>query len=663
MASIFLSYAREDRDFAKKLAHVLESAGHSVWWDSRIGGGEEFSAEIEAELDRSDIVVVAWSKESVKSRWVRDEAAVGGDRGLLVPVSVDGSLPAMGFRQFHTLDLTGWKGSGRDERTAELLSSVERRLNGKGKATAPTAMAAAKRSPAFPRGRPLWVMVAVLLLLAAAAAALMFQNSRSAQGVAKPTIALLPITTASPDPDLRALASQTRDSLAHTFSQSGLPLRLMNERPADSSSAADFIIAGDISRNGDSVLATVRLDETAHGATVFSHRFEAAGEDVRNLAERIGAQMAGNLANSVTMMVLDRRRPLDPALLADLLQGQDFTAGIENLQAYQNSKRVAANAPDVPIAQVTVAFNTSFVLPDLPRNERAATVAEARAAADRAMALNPGFGDTYATRCYLHSETRFARCEDSLRAGKKVDPDAPWLNTFLSHLLRNVGRFQESVELARLSYNRDVYVPTKIAWMLKSLEFTGANHAARELYEQGIRWWPEFKPMFFRNRLYGLLERGDFEAISKLEEEIGPELHPGYEGSAAVVAAVKERSASGVRKACPDAEDYFQNLVCMSAFAAVGDQDGAYAIADKLYPRRVGKTPEETERIWLEDPEGYAPAAFITSPAAASMRRDTRYIALAQRTGLLAYWRTGRRPDFCREQQPEPICRHFSKRA
>ena len=79
MGAIFLSYAREDRASAQNLARVLESAGHSVWWDRHLDGGEEFSAEIEAALGQSDVVVVAWSKESVKSRWVRDEAAVGGD--------------------------------------------------------------------------------------------------------------------------------------------------------------------------------------------------------------------------------------------------------------------------------------------------------------------------------------------------------------------------------------------------------------------------------------------------------------------------------------------------------------------------------------------------------------------------------------------------------
>ncbi len=110
MGAIFLSYAREDRGCAKKLAQVLEATGHDVWWDRRLDGGEEFSAEIEAALDKSDVVLVAWSKESVRSRWVRDEAAVGGDTGRLVPVSIGGSLPPMGFRQFHSLDLTDWRG-------------------------------------------------------------------------------------------------------------------------------------------------------------------------------------------------------------------------------------------------------------------------------------------------------------------------------------------------------------------------------------------------------------------------------------------------------------------------------------------------------------------------------------------------------------------------
>ena len=248
-----------------------------------------------------------------------------------------------------------------------------------------------------------------------------------------------------------------------------------------------------------------------------------------------------------------------------------------------------------------------------------------------------------------------AECEDRIRAARRIDPDTPFLNTFLSHLLRNTGRFDESMELARLAHTHDVYVPTKIAWMLKAMEFAGESNEARKLHQQGVRWWPEYKDMFFRNRLYGLLARGDFEAILQLERDMGPTTpQPGYTDSRALVAALRSKSVPAAKKACPDADGFFLNLRCMIALAIMGDQDGAYAIAAKLYPRRVGRTPAETERIWLDEPDSISPE-FITSPAAAPMRRDPRYLDLAQRLGLLAYWRTGRRPDFCRKD-PEPIC-------
>ena len=655
MGAIFLSYAREDRASAQNLARVLESAGHSVWWDRHLDGGEEFSAEIEAALGQSDVVVVAWSKESVKSRWVRDEAAVGGDSGRLVPVRIDGSRPPMGFRQFHTLDLTDWKGTKRDERTAELLHSVDRRLGAKGKDTRVAARVVKSTRPFLvPQGKLLWAFAAALLLVVAAAGGIIFQNFRKTQNASvNPTIALLPLTTASPDPDLRTLASEARDSLAHTFSQSGVPLRVLNGLPQDGRGAADFLISGDLSRNGDKVVATIRLDEAAHGVAIYSQRIEAGDDEVRELPERIGVQMAAKLADNDAMILLDRRHPLDPALIADML-AMEFLG--DQVQAYQTAKRLAAKAPNVQQVQLAVAFFTSFALGNLPREERAEAVAEARRAADRALALRPDYGDTYGTWCALHGDALLVECEDRLRAGRRVDPDAPWLNTFLSHHLRDVGRVDEATELARLSYSHDIYVPQKIAWLLRMLEYTGASTEAGELYEQGARWWPEYKILFFRDRLFGLIDRGDFDAILQLEHDVGAtKLMPGYQDSTSLVAAIKTKSIAGARRVCPKTAGFLVSVRCMIALAIVGDEDGAYWIADQLYPRRIGRTPAETERIWLDDPNGGGGTEFVTSPASAPMRRDPRYLALAERTGLLAYWRSGRPPDFCRKQ-PEPIC-------
>jgi hypothetical protein len=84
MATVFLSYARDDADHARLFAKALEVAGHSVWWDLDVRGGAQFSKAIEEALEAADVVVVLWSTNSVESAWVRDEASVGRDSGRLV---------------------------------------------------------------------------------------------------------------------------------------------------------------------------------------------------------------------------------------------------------------------------------------------------------------------------------------------------------------------------------------------------------------------------------------------------------------------------------------------------------------------------------------------------------------------------------------------------
>ncbi len=110
MADVFISYAREDRPFAARLAHHLEAGGRSVWWDREILPGKDFGELISGELAAAKAVVVIWSPHSASSRWVRDEASEGVERGVLVPVLVETAEPPIGYRQIHAVDLSGWAG-------------------------------------------------------------------------------------------------------------------------------------------------------------------------------------------------------------------------------------------------------------------------------------------------------------------------------------------------------------------------------------------------------------------------------------------------------------------------------------------------------------------------------------------------------------------------
>lgn len=112
MGNVFLSYARDDRPAADRLGAALLAAGHGVWWDRQLSGGSQFSKTIEQELDRADHVLVLWSRHSVQSPWVRDEAAYARDAGKLIPLSLDGGPSPLGFRQYHTVDASDWVNGG-----------------------------------------------------------------------------------------------------------------------------------------------------------------------------------------------------------------------------------------------------------------------------------------------------------------------------------------------------------------------------------------------------------------------------------------------------------------------------------------------------------------------------------------------------------------------
>ena len=137
MASVFLSYDHDDWARAAPLAAALESHGHSVWWDRQIHGGAEYNSAIETAVETSDAVVVLWSGNSVRSAWVRDEAGEGRDRGRLVPVLIEAVKPPMGFRQYQTLDLSGWTGGKRIPHLPELLLAIDKVAGGVPGAAAP----------------------------------------------------------------------------------------------------------------------------------------------------------------------------------------------------------------------------------------------------------------------------------------------------------------------------------------------------------------------------------------------------------------------------------------------------------------------------------------------------------------------------------------------
>jgi TIR domain len=121
---IFISYASEDRSRVRPLADALSGHGWSVWWDRQIQAGRTFDQVIAEALASARCVVVVWSRDSVASSWVREEADEGRKRGVLIPVLIDEVNPPLGFGRIQAARMIEWDGAPESEAFQKLAVDV-----------------------------------------------------------------------------------------------------------------------------------------------------------------------------------------------------------------------------------------------------------------------------------------------------------------------------------------------------------------------------------------------------------------------------------------------------------------------------------------------------------------------------------------------------------
>ena len=127
MADIFISYKREERESARRVAEALEAYGFSVWWDGDLLPGEQYRTVTLEILDTCRAAIVLWSARSAVSGWVLDEAQRAMSKGKLIPVRIEGFTDyPLGFGQLHAHDLAAWDGDPAATAFLPVVSAVER---------------------------------------------------------------------------------------------------------------------------------------------------------------------------------------------------------------------------------------------------------------------------------------------------------------------------------------------------------------------------------------------------------------------------------------------------------------------------------------------------------------------------------------------------------
>jgi len=299
--TLFLSYARDDEPYARRLATALEHRGYTIWWDALIEGGAAYSRSIAEALETADAVLVLWSARSIESDWVRDEAGQGRERHRLVPLSIDGSKPPLGFRQYQVIDISRWHG----RRNAPEIASIDRAIEavlGDGHST--------RAQPSVPMSRRTLMIggAAAGLALAGGGAWLAWDRGLFGGGSAPLTIAVLPFRNLSGDRSQDyfsdGLTDEVRTALTRIQSLkvlAGTSSEKAQEHGDDPKAvAADlgvgFLLSGSVQRAADTVRIAMDLVDGHTGFSRWSQSVDRKLTDIFAVQDDVTTHIVSALA-------------------------------------------------------------------------------------------------------------------------------------------------------------------------------------------------------------------------------------------------------------------------------------------------------------------------------------------------------------------------------
>jgi adenylate cyclase len=281
MADVFISYAREDAETARRFADAFRAAGCSVWWDDELRSGEVFDESIERALRDAKAVVVLWSKASVASRWVRAEATLADRNRTLVPVMIEPCERPIIFELTHTTDLTRWRGNGGDKGWLALTADVRRLID----------------AQAAPRIKQAHAMVAPAAKDAAV------QKGQCG----KPCVAILPFVNMSGDPEQEYFSDGvTEDIITDLGRVSALSVSSRNSSfsykgktvaPSQISRAlgVSHVLEGSVRKSGNRVRITAQLLEAATDTQVWAERYDRNLTDIFMIQDEISQAIVAAL--------------------------------------------------------------------------------------------------------------------------------------------------------------------------------------------------------------------------------------------------------------------------------------------------------------------------------------------------------------------------------
>ncbi len=504
----------------------------------------------------------------------------------------------------------------------------------------------------------LWVALAVVAL-AAPGLWLLRDRLPWTPKLSEARVAVLPFDTIGPGRELRGVANGLLDEIVSELSDSQIQTvsstesKALRGRDAEAIDrlGADMVLDGTVQGRGKAIDVRVHLDDVREHVVLWSGEFHGSADATEALEARAAARAAEVLYWGKTGRTGKVR--LDAASLAAFIAGRESVGGTRMNSSLEEAeadyRKVVAASPDFSWGHSGVAAMEMFELREEPARQGGdALRADARLEAKRALALEPHNGEAWMALAYLVPPLDWRGREALVIQGIAADPSFEPIVLLEGRLLWFVGRGHDALPWFRRAHAVDPLRVGDSRTLALGLASEGRLAESQAVVAQMEVQWPDH-PATSDARFWTHVIAGATDDV--LTQAIDTAARPKESNQTAVDAwrAALKASALNNAVARADAVKEVTNAAntgslshgeALTLLAMLGDLDGAFTEAELYEPVDPSAPP------------------YLFLPMTAAMRSDRRFMPLARKLGLVAYWRTsGHWPDFCREPGLPYDCR------
>jgi TolB-like protein len=504
--AVFLSYASQDAEAARRICEALRAAAIEVWFDqSELRGGDAWDQQIRREIRDCTLFIPLISANTAaraegyfRLEWSLAEARshmIARNKAFIVPVCLDQTPESAADvpESFQRVQWTRLPGGNTPPAFAARIAALLGASTAASGSTTTSVTLPGEVRAAKPTSPIRLAAISLAILIVVGLAYVVFERFQSSPqipanrpvaavvpaaavpAISEKSVAVLPFVDMSEKHDQEyfsdGLTEELIDHLAHSKElkviarTSSFQFKGKNEdvRSIAAKLGVAILLEGSVRKSGDSVRITAQLIKAADGVHLWSQTYDRNLKDVFKIQDEIATTVARSLSVALSAGDASTRSTAVSSEAYNLVLEAKFHS--DRFDAEDREKAVDLYKEAIKIepsyARAWAGLGRAYFYQAIGLNHLSAdlikTVKQAKQAEERALSIDPDHFEAHLNLAFIYMfiDWDWSAAGAEIERCREIDSDGPGLRNAVAVYSALFGRLDEAIRLYRQELERD----------------------------------------------------------------------------------------------------------------------------------------------------------------------------------------------------------------